>query len=256
MEKLTTKDMQELRWWFAETPPESVTGYLAAQRYEPRSGGSYDPYTDTKLVKLVERAKSRTAGEWLRVKAILDRVAADGGRELVEDLRRAFGHPTPANSAIEHPEVALGTPTLLERAIRIGRDIERERLLGITHLAARRARLSPMTIACRVLATDERLTRGGFVLPEEALRVGAEKALRNAQNARDEAFLSRVRSEVDAVVGRAGEAYRAARKAIGATAVAAKEERERAAKAFGDELRDAKAAKQAARFEARLRAAS
>lgn len=252
MEKLTTTDMQELRWWFAEPPPESVTGRIIAQSYDPKGSGVYDPSTDYTLETIIERAKDRGASEWRRIRGILDAVVVVGGRELVDDLRRAFGARTALDAVIEYPEVAIGTPTMLDRASSVARDMERERLLKVAQTSAARSRCSPMTIAIRVLETDAHLTTYGFVVDDQTLRNAAERVLRSAEAE----FLAAVKAETTAIVDRAGAAYREARRAIGASKHAAKVEREQANERYHEELRNERAAKSARRFEDRLRRAS
>lgn len=53
---LTNADVQELTWWFGVPPPVYAAGRLAAQTYDPKGSGTYDPTTDTRLENLVQAA--------------------------------------------------------------------------------------------------------------------------------------------------------------------------------------------------------
>lgn len=269
-QKLTSADMQELRWWFNEPPPASETGHIVAQTYEPRGSGVYDPTTDYRLETMVGRALARARNEWQRIKSILDRVGEQpGGRAQVDTLRAAFAPAAPPGlSALTHPELALGTKVVRERAKVAAVAAERQRLLELAYAGALRDRVSPMTVAVRVLELDQQLAAGGVALPPGAHRDAAEHLLERAlaapsddklpaaQKARHAAFVSEVEAETQATLERAGGAYRRARTELGATKKAAREERERQNAQLLEDVLDGQARRAALRFEEKLRRAS
>jgi hypothetical protein len=255
---LTNADVQELTWWFGTPAPVYAAGRLAAQTYDPKSSGGYDPTTDTRLENLVQAAVTSSQSEWSRVKRILDDLTP-AHRDI---LRRAFG-PLPAHAlpvrSFRYPEVAIVTPTALARAAELATHDEHVRLLEVAEHAARVAGYSPMTVAIRVLETDRHVLVRGIVVTDDMRRCSTRRLLERASkssSASDTELLVSVKLEMQRLVDEAGDAYRRTRADLGATRRAEKAERRRAAEALLDEQLGKKRRKEAERFEARLRRAS
>lgn len=264
LEKLTNVDVQELSWWFATPPPASEAGRLAAQTYDPRTGGAYDRTTDMRLENLVQTAVSKSQSDWSRVKRTLDRVAElRNGRSIVEILRRAFA-PLPSRAFstddFRFPEVAIITPALLSHAAAVARADEHVRLLEVTQLDAVRDGCSPMTIACRVWESDRRVLAQGIVVSDDMVRRSARRALERTvvkKPGREELALRvAVKLEMQQLVDVSGDAYRRARAELGATRRADRAAQRREAAAFLDEQLGKNRKREVDRIEAKLRRAS
>ncbi len=262
MERLTNADINELTYWYSTPTPAYVAGHLAAQSYEP-GGGTYDRTTDLRLEKLVQAGISRAQSEWTRIKKVIDTVAdGENGPLHVEILRRAFG-PTHGNplptKEFHYPEVAIVTPT----ALRVGRELARQeehvRLVAVAITDAMRDGVSPMTVAMRALQTDAYVSTHGFAVTQwmventilcRLVEATAGKAKATAENV---AFSADVRAEMHELVATAGDAYRRARKQLGASRREAKAEARKKNEALLDEMLGKKRAKEAAKFAAKLK---
>lgn len=249
---LTSADTQELTWWFANPAPVYVAGGVAAQTYEPRGSGVYDPTTDMRLVGMLVAASHVRQSEWSRVAIIMDGL----GAATVDVLRRAFG-PLPSDAlstkSFRYPAVAVITRPALERARTVAREDEHRRLLEVAQLDAMRDGCSPMSVAMRVLNTD-RCVRA--VVTDDMVRRAARRTLERALKADDVELLVAVKLEMQRLVDEAGDAYRAARSSHGATKRQAKAAQRKANEALLDEQLGKKRRKESERFEARLRRAS
>lgn len=251
---LTSTDVQELTWWFAEPAPTYVAGRLAAQSYDPRGSG-FDLFTSTRLESMLQQAKTRGQSEWARIRRILDGV----GALHADVLRRAFG-PRPANALPErhfrYPEVVVVTDVVL-RAAREGalRD-EHMRLLAVSELAARRDGCSPMSTAVRVLETDRHIIAKGIVVTEAVVRAAARQMLERAVKLDLTELLVPAKQEMQRLVDAAGDAYRRVRAELGATKRADRAAQRRVREAYLDEQLGKKRKRESDRFEAALRRAS
>lgn len=258
MERLTNADINELTYWLSTPAPVHVAGHLAAQRYDAGSGGSYDPATDFRLEEMVQAGLSRAQTDWTRIKRVVDLVE-DGpdGRLHVEILRRAFAplppHALPVKE-FHFPEVAVVTKAAIANAKTVAKDEERHRLLEAAWTSSLRNGDSAMTVNVRVLESDRLITAAGVVVTDDMLRWTARRVLFAASTGKEKnvAFCAEVRGEMHELVATAGDAYRRARKEIGATKRAARVEARKKNEALLDEMMGKKRAKEAERFAAKL----
>lgn len=238
MEKLTSADEQELTWWFGTPAPAQEAGHIAAQSYDPKGSG-FDPSTNLTLEKMVFGTLRRGVDHWKRVKVVLDRVGeGPAGRWHLEILRRAFGNPAPVAALADgftHPAIAVVTAKAIERARSLTFHEEQMRMLEATDAAARLRGCSPGTVATRVYeAFEDTESRIRPHISDQLVSANAFRVLDRALKGGDEAFLSQVRDEMQAILDAAGDAYRRARKELGATRREAKRETQRAADASWD----------------------
>jgi len=254
-ERLTGTDVNELRWFFAEPPPDEITGHLAAQSYDPK-GGCYDPATDLTLERMLFGAARRKPSEWKRINRILARVAegTDGPRH-VEVLRSAYDarrNVPSLDGAFEHPPVALMTQTAHAQGYALALDEERHRRLEIVQAIACREGCSPIAVAVRVLEADART----YPISHDLIRVSVLRALARAVRDTDAPTLATIAEEHDALLAAAGGAYRTSRRELQAGRREERAAAQRAKDAEWEAYVTGKRAKEAARFEERLRRVS
>lgn len=250
---LTSHDVNELSWWFSEPAPVYAAGRLGAQSYDPRGSDVYDPTTDYRLEGMVTAALRSHRSEWSRVKRILDALTP-AHREI---LRRAFSPlPALALSGFRFPEVAVVTQAAVARAGELAMQEEHTRLLEVAARDAQCNACSPMTIAIRVLEADRRVLEHGILVTEDMVRTTLRRMLERAVKNDDTDTLLPVRLEMQRLVDEAGDAYRAARAATGATRKQDKAAQRKKAEQYLDEQLGKKRRKETARFEAKLQRAS
>lgn len=260
---LTSGDIAELTYFFTTPDAGALRGeVLAAQTYEPKGSGTYDPYTDTRLVTLVTSAVRASKSEATRVKRVLEHLLeATDGRKHFDILRRAF-EPLEGKRQVlpleefRYPEVARITPAALEAGVELAQAEERTRLLEAAYEAARVSGCSSISTAARVLETDRRLELYGVRVHDSDVRSAAGRAIERAMNPRDAALLTAVKKQMLDLVNAAGDAYRAARDDLGASRRRDRAERRKANEDLLAELLGKKHRKERERFEARLRRAS
>lgn len=233
MSKLTHGDIAELQAFFNSPLTAGYRSAIQAQGYEPRGPG-YDPSTDAKLARLVFEGLHHGRGPWAVTKRLLDHLS----EAHVEVLRLVCAAGAGA--------IAARMPRALAAGRKLAEDQSRARALQ--DAATPRDGASPMTIAIRVLEADRRFVfRADWMTAAQAY-LYAEEAIA--------AGLVDVDAEVDALVSGVADAWHEA-KALSATwkAEAAQRASARAAD-LRAELAGKRQAKEAARFERRLRGAA
>ncbi|MGE0792469.1 MAG: hypothetical protein AB7S26_42735 [Sandaracinaceae bacterium] len=245
---LANADVQELTWFFA-TPCPAVARDLAAQSYEPRGSGSYDPFADDRLARLVLEARDPRTTQWGRIASILSSLETATRDVLAE----AFGPDAESDGVFAFPRVAALCPAALQRGRELAREQEHHRLLERAYQAARHHGAGPVDCAARVLILDAQLeARGGPPVVDDAIRDGVWLALQRAS--RDAEFAAKVNTETQEAVQAALDSYQRRRAELGATRREVAREQERRRTAALDELLGKKRKREAARFDARLRA--
>jgi len=230
---LTNGDVAELTYYFATPDGGTTSGEsLAAQTYEPRGSGSYDPYTDNRLARLVAAGVRRHRSDETRVKRVIEQLLErPDGRKHFDTLRRAF-EPLPLRALSEDefrwPEVARITSAAIARGRELAEHEEHQRLLEGAYDEAKTAGCSSISTSMRVLEADRRIFIHGVRVQDIDVRSAAKRVLERATSMpRDVEFLSAVSGEMFALVNVAGDAYREVRDELGATRRADKAQRRR-----------------------------
>lgn len=255
MGKLTSADVQELSWFFSQQAPPLPGAVVAAQTYEPRGSGGYDPYSDQRLAQLVLGSNSSVARHYARVSRVFAVTLERFGAQVRDTLRLAYGcHAVLSLDTREFrfPDVSVTTKTAIERGTRLAIEVEHARLLETTLTDARVSGLSPIACAVRVLEADMRLQlAGGPKVPPDAVFVGVVTALQRATKNRDDAFLAAVKDETMELIEAAAEAYLSVRRELGATMKKEKESRQQKRAALLDDLLGRKSRRESDRLAAR-----
>lgn len=244
MRKLTASDIKELTEFFTANAPQGAATGLAAQTYEPGGGSAYTPVTDTRLVRLCVAAKALSRSDWARTKRVIDQMLdAPGGDVHVLTLRLACSDPRAG-----WPEIACRTPVAMCHGRRVAEAEAHHVQLDGVYRAARDAGQSGMTTAMRVLAADRRLYLTGVRVHDEVARVVARGLI-----AAGKVDLEEVGRQTDEVVDSAASALKVARDAVGASKRAQRAAEDKRRADFRAYLRAEREAKEAERFDARLR---
>lgn len=233
MSKLTHGDIQELTAFFSSTLTAGMRiSALAAQSYEPRGQG-YQPTTDIRLATLVIRGVRSGRGDWAQMKRVIDELP----EAHVEILHLACGG---------REQIACRTPAAMAVGRRLAEENARMYELGFVLDDARREGCSGIAVAMRVLEADRRLRPRPIYLHDVLMQ--ASRAIAEG--------LVDVDAETDAVIDAAADAYHAARTLV-FTGKRQRQLREEKRRQVVLDLELGKIrAKEAARFERRLRNAS
>lgn len=238
--------IQELTAFFASSPVREAFD-IAAQSYEPGSSTGYHPATDKRLANLVAAAQTVGKSEWARVKRAIDTLLdAPGGHAHLQVLRLACSDPSAG-----WPAIAQQTKTAMKYGRRTAEEQERMRMLEATYAVAVSQGCSPISVAMRVLAEEQRIWMAGVKVGSWAVALEAERGI-----AHRKVDLDAVTEETDALVSAASKAYAAASRAAGDSVRARKERAERDNEAWWAEYEAKKKAKESGRFHAKMRRAS
>lgn len=235
---MTTK-LDSVRDELAEYFSNPLGGHgpgVSAQSYDPHGGG-FDPATDMRLVNLLRTARGQGRSNWGRIKRIVDELPP----AVVATLRLALTH---------HAYVGARLPEALRlgRAVAEGETIANE-LVAVERVARLRG-LSGMAVAQRVLEVEADYRSGRRSLRLDPRTVEATTLSSILHGVID------VRDATDAVIDQAVDAYVAARAAVGGMKRSHKARLRREREALLDEMLGKVRAKEARRFERRLRGAA